>query len=80
MTRVAEIMRSHCIVLERHPPLREAICPIRNKPTKLETAKAYELGKAIHEGCYLLKLTSGRLPTLRRPRSNGIAMLCRDSV
>ena len=43
-----EIMRSHCIVLERHPPLREAICSLRNKPTELETAKAYELGKAVH--------------------------------
>src|SRR5580658_9841805 len=31
------------------------ICGICNKPVKLETSKIDELGKAVHEGCYLLK-------------------------
>jgi hypothetical protein len=32
------------------------ICRICNKPVSLELAKADEDGRAVHEGCYLLKL------------------------
>jgi hypothetical protein len=43
------------------------VCSICKKPVKLETAKTDELGKTVHEGCYLLKLKSGRPPTPQRP-------------
>jgi hypothetical protein len=33
------------------------ICDICHKPVKLETSKTDELGKAVHEGCYLLRLS-----------------------
>jgi len=33
-------------------------CSICNKPVKLETSKVDELGKTVHEGCYLLKISS----------------------
>jgi hypothetical protein len=39
------------------------ICSICNKPVKLETAKTDELGKTVHEGCYLLKIGVKRTPT-----------------
>ena len=32
------------------------ICDLCNKPVKLETSKTDERGKAVHEGCYLLKV------------------------
>jgi len=32
------------------------MCCICNKPVKLETAKTDDLGRTVHEGCYLLKL------------------------
>jgi hypothetical protein len=32
------------------------ICSLCNKPVKLEASKIEELGKTIHEGCYLLKV------------------------
>jgi hypothetical protein len=37
-------------------------CSICNKPVKLETSKADELGKAVHEGCYLLKVSVKKAP------------------
>jgi len=47
------------------------ICSICNKPVKLETSKVDELGKAIHEGCYLLKVSSRRAttPPLPQPKA-----------
>jgi hypothetical protein len=39
------------------------ICGICNKPVKLETSKFDELGKAVHEGCYLLKVSLRRAIT-----------------
>jgi hypothetical protein len=39
------------------------ICSICNKPVKLEAIKIDELGKAVHEGCYLLKISVKRTPT-----------------
>jgi hypothetical protein len=33
-------------------------CSICNEPVELETAKTDECGRAIHEKCYVLKLTS----------------------
>ena len=45
------------------------ICSVRNKPVKLETSKIDELGKAIHEGCYLLKVGLRRATPLR-PRQS----------
>jgi len=37
-------------------------CSICNKPVKLETSKVDELGKAVHEGCYLLKVSVKKPP------------------
>jgi len=37
-------------------------CSVCNKPVKLETSKADELGKAVHEGCYLLKVSVKKAP------------------
>jgi len=37
-------------------------CSICNKPVKLETSKVDELGKAVHEGCYLLKVSVKKAP------------------
>lgn len=43
-------------------------CPICNEPVKLETAKANEHGKPVHEECYLASI-SGKAPpkTLAKP-------------
>ncbi|HEV2400306.1 MAG TPA: hypothetical protein VGS27_25435 [Candidatus Sulfotelmatobacter sp.] len=38
------------------PILYLPFCPICNKPVSLETAKADEHGRAVHEECYLLSL------------------------
>jgi hypothetical protein len=46
------------------------ICSVCNKPVKLETSKIDELGKAIHEGCYVLKVGLRRATSLRpRPKA-----------
>jgi hypothetical protein len=46
------------------------ICDICNKPIKLETSKIDELGKAVHEGCYLLKVSLRRAMAPRpRPKT-----------
>jgi|SRR5580658_10301678 hypothetical protein len=37
-------------------------CSICNRPVKLETSKTDELGKAVHEGCYLLQMSLKRTP------------------
>jgi hypothetical protein len=37
-------------------------CHICNKPIKLEMAKTDESGRAVHEGCYLLKVMVKRYP------------------
>jgi hypothetical protein len=37
------------------------------QPVKIETSKTDELGKAVHEGCYLLLVTSKKTRT--PPRS-----------
>jgi hypothetical protein len=34
------------------------ICDICHKPVKLETSKTNEVGKAVHENCYLLSVSS----------------------
>jgi len=39
------------------------ICGICNKPVKIETSKTDEFGKAVHDGCYLLKIGVKRTPT-----------------
>jgi hypothetical protein len=39
-------------------------CSICSKPVALETSKADEYGKAVHEGCYLLKVTAKKAPTV----------------
>ena len=39
------------------------ICSLCNKPVPLETSRADEYGKAVHEGCYLLKVTGKKPPT-----------------
>jgi hypothetical protein len=38
------------------------VCSICNKPVKLETSKTDDLGHAVHEGCYLLKISIKRTP------------------
>jgi hypothetical protein len=45
------------------PASNHPICGICNEPVKLETSKADELGRAIHEGCYLLKVSLRRATT-----------------
>jgi hypothetical protein len=37
-------------------------CNICNKPVTLETSKTDEHGKAVHEGCYVLKVSEKRAP------------------
>ena len=34
------------------------ICDICHRPVKLETSKTNELGKVVHERCYLLRVMS----------------------
>jgi hypothetical protein len=50
------------------PILNPPICGVRNRPVKLETSRSDELGRAIHEGCYLLKVGLKRATT-PRPRT-----------
>ena len=40
-------------------------CAVCGKPVKLETSKADERGKAIHEACYVLKVN---LHTANQPQ------------
>jgi hypothetical protein len=42
------------------------ICDICHKPVKLETSKTNELGKAVHERCYLLMVSSKKAPSPRK--------------
>ena len=42
------------------------ICDICHKPVKLETSKTNELGKAIHEGCYLRRVSSKKATSPRK--------------
>lgn len=48
------------------PGHKQPLCPMCNKPVKLETAKSDEGGKAIHEECYLSKLFDEATPELKR--------------
>jgi len=41
----------------------DLICNICSKPVKIETSKTDEHGKAVHEGCYLLKIGVKRPPS-----------------
>jgi hypothetical protein len=36
------------------------LCSICDNPVRLETSKADEFGKAVHEECYVLKVTGAR--------------------
>ena len=40
------------------------ICYLCNKPVSLETSKADEYGNAVYEGCYLLKISVKKAPTV----------------
>src|SRR3977135_201809 len=42
------------------------ICDICHKPVKLETSKTNELGKAVHERCYLLRVSSKKATSRRK--------------
>ena len=42
------------------------ICEICHKPVKLETSKTNELGKAVHERCYLLRVRSKNATSPRK--------------
>lgn len=45
--------------------LRFPICPLCNEPVELETTKTNEDGKAVHEECYIISLTT---PAGKRPK------------
>jgi hypothetical protein len=47
------------------------ICDICHKPVKLETSKTNEVGKAVHERCYLLNVSSKKA-TSPRKKDRGI--------
>lgn len=38
------------------------LCPICNQPVLLETCKADEQGRAVHEQCYAMKVTQHQTP------------------
>jgi hypothetical protein len=40
------------------------ICSLCNKPVSLETSRADEHGNAVHEGCYLLRVSGKKAPTV----------------
>jgi len=40
-----------------HSSPTQLLCSICNEPVPLETAKTDDLGKAIHESCYWLRVT-----------------------
>jgi hypothetical protein len=42
------------------------LCDICRKPVKLETSKTNELGKAVHERCYLLRVMSKKATSPRQ--------------
>jgi len=42
------------------------LCDICHKPVKLETSKTNELGKAVHERCYLLMVSSKKAKSPRK--------------
>jgi len=42
------------------------ICDICHKPVKLETSKTNEVGKAVHERCYLLSVSSKKATSPRK--------------
>ena len=42
------------------------ICDICHKPVKLETSKTNELGKAVHERCYLLRVRAKKATSPRK--------------
>jgi hypothetical protein len=41
---------------------RTPICGICNKPVELEISKTDELGKAVHESCYVLSVRRAPVP------------------
>jgi hypothetical protein len=54
---------TRAIPIPRRPGL--PACPICNKEVQFETAKTDEVGRALHEECYLLRLNLRRstMPT-----------------
>jgi hypothetical protein len=54
---------TRAVPIPRRPAL--PACPICNKEVQLETAKTDEVGRALHEECYLLRLNLRRstMPT-----------------
>jgi hypothetical protein len=40
------------------------VCSICDKPVEFETSKTNELGKVVHDGCYLLRLNLKNATTL----------------
>jgi hypothetical protein len=51
--------------------MQNPICDICNKPVKLETSRTDEHGKAVHEGCYLLKISLKRTKTPKAGEDSG---------
>ena len=45
---------------------RSPICSICDKPVNLETSKTDDFGKAVHEGCYLLRVSLKKATTPRK--------------
>src|ERR1035438_996791 len=53
---------------------RFPVCAICTRPLQLETCKVDELGKAVHEGCYLLKISLNLARGQPKPREDVAAI------
>lgn len=51
----------------RHTRDGKYACPICNEPVALNAAKCDEDGKAVHEECYLKKLSGLLPPKIKKP-------------
>ena len=59
MARIRPYLRNtRAVPIPKKPWL--PACPICNKEVQLETAKTDEVGRALHEECYLLRLNLRR--------------------
>ena len=58
--------------IRRHTGVGKYFCPICNEPVKLDGAKCDEDGRAVHEDCYVKKV-SGLVPAngKRSPTTDG---------
>jgi hypothetical protein len=61
MVRICSSHDARPVPIPKKPAL--PACPICNKEVQLETAKTDEVGRALHEECYLLRLNLKRSTT-----------------